>query len=819
MNKKYRAVVLFLLCLLTLWGSSGTALGWVMPSQNEDEFLQWYEEHKDIGGEFTMSQRLTLKSGTADEPIILDGSGKIKINCGRSGTILIASPVIMNNPNLEIISEASSGIVMNSEDGDLRLISGSLEVCGDMGIFCMAGELHCGYPSAAAFSVSSPSEATPSMSARKSMRTEDGAGFRIVVNENQPEIQEGQIIAGIAYEAQLSENKVRNLDLSNLYIEVSGRLSFGVYNHVGDVTADRCEITVSGSQMAYGIQAKGKISLSYSGVTADGPAGSSLVSDSGDIYYDENDSFAYGPEYENELPYIVTGLTEPLKSIAVRVHSDAEAIPFPEKAEVILKNTRTSAEKMRRIAVEEWDTSMVSLDQTGIYYAGGKLSDESLLRASASNALDITAAQRVNVLDETGTFIDDILYYKEMQRDEGKTQFTVYCPRPEGAKALYVEYNRDGENWLLYEWKTGENNWLENRNVMQAYEPYDRLMLDVTVPYDNGTVGVRLRTVGGIYEGIGLPSTVNMNDGTVSDVWNQDSVDDGSGGDRGGGTVEPEKPGQVEKPGQSGQPDQPEQPGQKPDGDDNNNGSVGDGNGTGNEGLPDSPGDSGNSSGSGGESDNPPGSMGGGDNSSESNGGNGGSSNGSEDESWNGPGNEPGNSGNGESSGNLPGVGGELPGSGNLSGGMNAGSSGNLPVPEIAGGGQLENGGETAGVQVKNTELPAAAEKAEEDPAPTAAKKPHEDEKQENSGANRGNAEEDGNRPIDEALDAEKRDDGQADTDLKTVSGVQEEAASSAGSISQNGKVLVKVLTAVIILSSALLACACLIRLWIKKMA
>lgn len=731
MNKKYMAAILPILCALALWMSAGAAFGWGMPSQNEAEFLQWYEAHKEMGGEFTLSRMMTLKSGTADEPIILDGTGKIKINCGRGGDILIASPVIINNPNLEIVSEASSGIVMSSEEGDLRLINGSLEVYGDTGIFCLAGKLHCGYPSAAAFSASSPSEATPSVPTGRSRDTDtEEAGFCIVVRENQQGLPEGQIIAGIAYEARPAENEVRDLNLSSLYIEVSGRLSCGIYNRAGAVTADRCEITVSGSQMAYGIQAKGRISLSDSSVTAEGPAGSSLVSDSGMVDYDEDDSFAYGPEYENELPYVVTGLTEPLKSIAVRIHSDAEAVPFPEKVEMNLKNVRTSAGKTRRIAVEDWDTSLVSFDQTGIYYAEGSLSEESLLKASASNALDITAAQRVNVLDETGTFIDDILYDKGVQAEAGKTHFTVYCPRPEGAKALYVEYNRDGENWLLYEWRAGESSWLENRNVMQAYEPYDRLMLDITVPYDNGAVGVRLRTAGGVYEGIGRASTVNMNDGTVSDVWNEDSVDDGSGGDRGGGTVEPDLPVQ------------------KPDGDGAGSGSAGD------------------------------------------------------------------------SSGSFGGESGSLPGSGgNLSGDMNADTGENMQESDLFGGKYEENGRETAGIHVKSTELPAAAEKAEQAPDLAAKEAQQEGVKTKDAGTNHENAGSNANRADVQTQDKEITDDRQADTKQQNEPGVREEAASSSGSVSRNGRMLVKILTAVIVLVSALLVCACIIKLWIKKMA
>lgn len=569
MRKAAAAVMAVLLVNLFTPGLCAFAMGErLFGVESEADFLKWYEEHKDSGGEFTLKGALRLSSGTAGQPVVFDGEGEIRINCARF-SIDVISPVVFDNPNLTIVNDKGfSTVAICDRDASLALFQGNIvNTGGGIGVEFMEGcvitekkpekepDHGAGGPNGDN-EYASPSNASPSNAASpdidpvgKGSSNAEGAdaGFRhekalkaAYASEKSPfyitvtsKEETDDEACGIKF---LGEGDVA---LSGLFIEVSGADSYGIQSQSAGVTIEASRIVSEGRGIAYGIWSEGDVSASSSVITVKGSVGAALHSRSGETYIDG--CSVLQPETDLKSRYLVSDQPEILVPLAIKVSSELEELEFPKSAEVILKELGGGGWRTEEILVKEWNLENFVLDKAGKVTVEGILDEASLALAEASNPSGMPVKQDVVKLGNTGTYISDLEYKPGNGITSSGTSLFLWCPYPYGADCLYAEYSRDGGQWSAVEYDEGESNWMED--YFSAPNESHQFLLTFDIPYEDGEFLLRLRTVGGgAYEGTGNPVTVNLDKGEVSGLYDPGSADDGNSGDRGGTTVDPDLP-------------------------------------------------------------------------------------------------------------------------------------------------------------------------------------------------------------------------------------------------------------------------------------
>ena len=550
------AVVVFFLVSLFAPGFCAFAMGErFFEVENEADFLKWYEDHKDSGGEFTLKGALRLSSGTAGEPIVFDGEGEIRIRCAGF-SIDVISPVVFDNPNLTIVNnQGFSTVVVCDRDALLLLFQGNIvNTGGGIGVEFMEGsvitkrepgknpdgnaggqDVESEYASSSNASPSNADSynATSSDTAPVKKSDSDTEGldtFSIIVTADEEADDEA---CGIKFWGE------GDITLSGLSIEVSGADSYGIQSQSAGITVEMSRIISEGRGIAYGVWSDRDVSASSSVIMAKGAVGAALHSRSGQAYI--NDCSVIQPESDLKSKYLMSGQPERLVPLAIKVSSKLEELEFPESVEVILKAPGDGGWITEEIQVKEWNLGDFVLDKAGKVTVEGVLDEASLALAEASNPSGRPVKQDVVKLGNTGTYISDLEYKPDGGEAALGTNVFLWCPYPYGADALYAEYSRDGEVWTTVEYEDGESNWMED--YFSSPNESHQFLMTFLVPYREGKFQLRLRTVGGgAYEGTGNPVILNMDNGEVTGLYDPGSADDGSGGDRGGTTVEPDVP-------------------------------------------------------------------------------------------------------------------------------------------------------------------------------------------------------------------------------------------------------------------------------------
>ena len=132
------AGIVILLAVLLFRTMDCFAAVWPPVKEDEKEFLRWYEEHKNEDARYVLSGDLWLTLGTEEQPIILDGSGHIQIECGPYA-VVAASPVVLDNENLRITETGGIALVVNSGQA-VSLYNGKISAADGTGIL-LSGEI------------------------------------------------------------------------------------------------------------------------------------------------------------------------------------------------------------------------------------------------------------------------------------------------------------------------------------------------------------------------------------------------------------------------------------------------------------------------------------------------------------------------------------------------------------------------------------------------------------------------------------------------------------------------------------------------------
>mgnify|MGYP003278186304 CR=1 FL=1 len=408
------SLLLVMAGLLLMW--TGECRAWTPPKEeNEADFLKWYEENKDTDGAvFTLSGDLYIRSGSGDEPVILDGNGDITIDCGTYGFI-VDGAVQMDNPGLTVQGEKFFLIMVRS-DGHLTLEQGTIRYTGSDGVLVQVinGTL-----------------------------TVPGSGSRFQI------IGEGNNLTGIAY-SSFGEAVISNMDLTLS----GGGISKGIAtDRLSSLTLDNCEITVTAGTEGYGLYSgtfsdfmirDSRVSAFCSDVS--GSAGSAYTSE-GEIRW-ENSELEPEPAKGRTYSILETGQMQP---VYIEAADPPSEWPMPDSMPVFVKETGETGEKVLDIPVI-WDLPERAFTEPGYCIVKGRFTDETL-DGILINPDDVTPEMTVLCVPPEKMFL--IAY--EAIEIFGKSGLRLFVPYPAGADRMIIEYSTDGTKFFTYSNLTGSN--------------------------------------------------------------------------------------------------------------------------------------------------------------------------------------------------------------------------------------------------------------------------------------------------------------------------------------------------------------------------
>ncbi|MBU9745044.1 hypothetical protein KTH81_14550 [Lachnospiraceae bacterium ASD3451] len=511
------AGIVILLAVLLFRTMDCFAAVWPPVKEDEKEFLRWYEEHKNEDARYVLSGDLWLTLGTEEQPIILDGSGHIQIECGPYA-VVAASPVVLDNENLRITETGGIALVVNSGQA-VSLYNGKISAADGTGIL-LSGEI----------------------------RTDPQRGdFHIEAT--------GESCTGVYYSGGGSA------ELSGLYIRSSGTGQIrGVYSFMGDISLADCDIAVSSTGDAYGIYGSGAVSASNCIIEAAAGESGHAVS-----VYSQMDQMtiincSLTPPVEGAVTvYQMINNTIP-KPLTVQAGTELTQEMLPDTVLTLLERKGTK----ERIEVElpvQWEASRADTDAFGVTQITGVYLPP-YLPYTVLNPENVTPRMAViSKNEEKGMFP---VSYQVDDKEDGTYGILFLTPYPYGASSLEMEYSQDKENWSLYRLSHSDSDLLKG-SVPTELGLFSFYM---EIPCEQNELYVRFLTgPGSSYEELGdlwlldLTSTQ-----TIPPVWSGSSE-----GDRGGAGVNPpdRDPGKGDGEGGKpedipGNPDAPDVP-DKPD--------------------------------------------------------------------------------------------------------------------------------------------------------------------------------------------------------------------------------------------------------------
>lgn len=501
MMKKWKRMFLFGILvsgLFFIW--SGECRAWGPPvKEDEDTFLEWYEEHKD--GEAPITKQLSgdlFISDEKEEAAVLDGTRHITIDCNGHG-IIVQREMVIDNPNLIIQGNTRNGfLMMVNTGGILKLEQGLLRLTGEEGVVLQVLSPN---------GVSGPS--------RGGVFTIEG---------------EGTDIQGITWTQGVP------IEVSNLNIKVSGSVAakWLVSMNLRELTVNHCQIQAIGGSESYGIYCRdsvnddvGRIILHDSFVLAVGLDASartySVYHPKGEIRY-ENSSLEPPVDTGRIYTALELGELEP-------VYTETGVMPgewsLPDTVGVYVEETGVEGERIERIPVT-WAIPDSAFTNPGYCIVKGTFQD-GRLDGKLENPNRIVPEVTVLCLPPEKMFL--IAY--EVDQDFVRNGVSLVVPYPAGAERMRIEYSADGERFERYEGEGGDI-------LAGIVKPRNHLLyFHIVVPLEAPVYYLRV-VVDGDSMFAGTSPVWKIDTGSSEEV--PPDVDDDGGGDRGGQDLDPTFP-------------------------------------------------------------------------------------------------------------------------------------------------------------------------------------------------------------------------------------------------------------------------------------
>lgn len=480
------AGIVIVLAVVLLNTSDCFAIVWPPVREDEQEFLKWYEEHKNEDARYVLSGDLQLTLGTEDQPILLDGTGHIDIVCGRYA-IVAASPLVLDNENLLITETGGIALVVNS-GGTVALYNGKISVSSGAGIMLSSGEI----------------------------RTDPQKGeFQIEAT--------GESCTGVYCSGG------ETAELSGLNIRSSGTGQVrGVFSFMGDISLSDCDITVSSTGDAYGIYGNREVSVSNCTIEAIAGEGGNAVS-----VYSQLDQMtiinsSLTPPVEGAMTVYQMINNDNPKPVTVQVGTELTQEMLPDTVLTLLELKGTK--ELIDVALPvRWEVSQADTDAFGVTQITGTYLLQNL-PYTVHNPENVTPRMAViSKNEEKGMFP---VSYQVNDKDTGRYGILFLMPYPYGADTLEMEYSLDKENWSLYRLSDSSS------NLLNGGVPTELGLLSfyIEIPCEQDELYVRFLTgPGSSYEELGDMWLLDLTSTqTIPPVWSGSSE-----GDRGGAGVKP----------------------------------------------------------------------------------------------------------------------------------------------------------------------------------------------------------------------------------------------------------------------------------------
>lgn len=494
MKKNYKKIICFLLGVILLTMAQPVSCSAWGPPKTEDEekFLEWYEKHKnDQNAVYTLTGDLKLTKGTKEDPIRLDGSGKVRIDCRDHGMI-VNSRVIMDNPDLTVSGNYMFVIMENSADSHLMLKRGTI--------------------------LNESDDACAVQVIRGTLKTSSDPSDRFSIQII------GKNITGI-YHGTDEPLVLRQIDVT---AKGTGRVEGVKNNRNQTLSLTDCNIKVSGDQEAWGVSNLGRTEVNRCRITASvSDASGTAVSVAGSEISSRDSKIV--PE--------ITGMKNTVYSIydvdsftpvIGRTGTDLKSL-LPQNASVYVENTETKEKSIISVPVI-WDASGADISKEGITLVKGRFLTRDLfgIYINSSGVSPVTA---VIAVPPEGMFLNS---YKILSNGYGRIKGVLELPYPAGADSMILQYSEDQINWKTYTEKNGNTNIIDGQELPK---PFGVFSFVFDIPVTTKTFYMRTKVQGNsIFSGTSAMWKMDVDHGAP-----ESSVSGESGGDRGGQTVDQEK--------------------------------------------------------------------------------------------------------------------------------------------------------------------------------------------------------------------------------------------------------------------------------------
>lgn len=465
--------------------------------ENEQVFLEWYEEHKNINfSTYRLQGDLHLSSGSEEQPIMLDGSGVLDLEC-NGFSIYIESNVVINHPKLYITTNRKA-------EGPLLILK------------------------------SKDSQTNAKLSLQQGGIYGEQIGLQIISGELKAPLVEKQfnIVAG-SDGLPAIDNQTANITLYNLDVSSSGSGKIIAIQAKQDISLENCNIQMDiedNASKGFGVYAGGKVQLKNTSINVQGMKAQSVQSDLGvkQISIDEQSSVK--PEIElntnNISKYQMVNLSSPTY-LNVPLAITMDQLDLPSTIACGLENLLDPTQPIKTMDISvAWDTTELAacLNTLGECTILGSLSQSQLDQEGIAKQASLQPRIRILVVPANAM---NKIQIASIRPDAPTPFLEVYLLDPHGASQFQLQYSNDGNTW-----ETGycvREDQSRVTNLLECNDPVNGYLL-TNIYFTKLEEGGMVRTVvnGGAFAGSSERVLLDM-----ENLFTKPG-EDGGGGNRGG---------------------------------------------------------------------------------------------------------------------------------------------------------------------------------------------------------------------------------------------------------------------------------------------